>query len=80
MQVEGADTQREEQVFKKNKRRYITLVIAAIVGVIVIFLTSLCVGNYKTSVNDVFLALFNKDDYPQIYTIVVYSRMPRLIA
>ena len=80
MQIEGEDTQREEQVFKKNKRRYIALVIAAIIGIIAIFLTSLCVGNYKTSVKDVFLALFNRGDYPQVYTIVVYSRMPRLIA
>lgn len=80
MRLENAETQREERILKKSKTRYILLVLIAIIGIISIFLVSLCVGNYKTSVSDVFLALLNKNDYPQIYTIVVYSRMPRLFA
>ena len=42
-------------------------------------LVSLCNGNYNTSIDEVFKAIFS-GDYPQIYTIVVYSRLPRLLA
>lgn len=69
----------EEKVYKTNLAFYLALLIGGIVLIIAIFLLSLCVGNYKTSLADIFMALSHPDEYPQIINIIKLSRLPRLL-
>lgn len=71
---------KEEKAYEKSQKKYLLLILIVAIGLLAIFLTSLCVGNYRTNVKDVFLAIVSRQEYPQVYTIVVYSRLPRLVA
>lgn len=70
----------ETNLYSKEQRSYRLLLFSGIIGVVVVFMMSLCLGNYMTSPRDVFNALAYPDAYPQIYMIVTRSRLPRLIA
>ena len=54
--------------------------ITGFVAVVVVFVISLCWGNYKTTPADVWAALTHPDANSQIYTIITLSRLPRLLA
>ncbi len=54
--------------------------ITGFVAVVVVFVISLCWGNYKTTPMDVWAALTHPDANSQIYTIITLSRLPRLLA
>ena len=54
--------------------------ITGFVAVVVVFVISLCWGNYKTTTTDVWAALTHPDANSQIYTIITLSRLPRLLA
>lgn len=65
--------------YKRRFVKYLILLIVGIVLAIVVFFLSLCVGNYKTTIVDVFKALINPSDNKLIYNIIVLSRLPRLL-
>nr|WP_296466885.1 iron ABC transporter permease [uncultured Acetatifactor sp.] len=70
----------EATIYMKNQRRYLLLLTGGIVCAAALFITSLCLGNYKTSPVDVISALLNPETNPQIYMIIMRSRLPRLLA
>lgn len=70
----------ETTIYMKNQRRYRLLLAGGIVFSVVVFIMSLCLGNYKTSPIDVIYALINPEDNPQTYKIIIRSRLPRLLA
>ena len=70
----------EELVYNRNRLKYIFLLIGGIVSLIVLVIVSITIGNYKTFFSDVWQALFLPESNKQIYNIVLYSRIPRLIA
>ena len=70
----------ETNIYRKNQRCYRILMVAGFVAVVVVFVTSLCWGNYKTTPTDVWVALMHPDANPQIYKIITLSRLPRLLA
>lgn len=65
--------------YKKENQFYILLVTIGILSLVAFVIISLCVGNYKTSISEVFNALFYPDKHPQVYNIVILSRLPRLL-
>jgi len=70
----------ETIVYKQNQRYFWLLLISGIFLASAVFLLSLCLGNYKTTPIDVIQALLYPETNPQIYKIVVYSRLQRLLA
>lgn len=70
----------EINVYKKSQRRYWLLLAGGIVFVVVVFIVSLCFGNYKTTPADVVFALTNPEANLQTYKIITLSRFPRLLA
>ena len=70
----------ETNIYRKNERCYHILMVAGLVAVVVVFVISLCWGNYKTTPTDVWGAIMHPDSNPQIYTIITLSRLPRLLA
>lgn len=79
MQLEESEILKEEKYYKKEKIKYVVLILLSVISILIMILVSLCNGNYNTSIDEVFKAIFSGDN-PQIYTIVVYSRLPRLLA
>lgn len=65
--------------YAKENKLYVSLIVIGCLSIIILFLVSLCIGNYHTTINDVFQALINPSEYPQIYNIIILSRLPRLI-
>lgn len=70
----------ETNIYRKNEGCYRFLMITGFVAVVVVFVISLCWGNYKTTPTDVWAALTHPDANSQIYTIITLSRLPRLLA
>lgn len=70
----------EEKVYRKNNIRFYILLLIGIVALIITIGISLTIGNYKTSIGEVIKSLINPESNPQVYNIVVYSRLPRLIS
>jgi len=69
----------ETKVYIKNQRIYQFLFVSGIVLSFVVFLVSLCSGNFKTTPTDVINALLYPEENAQIYKIIILSRLPRLI-
>ena len=70
----------ESRIFDKNRRKYRILLSAGIVLCAAVFILSLCLGNYGTSLPDVINAFLHPDQYPQIHNILLRSRLPRVLA
>lgn len=70
----------EENVYRKNNIRFYALLIFGIIALILTVGISLTTGNYKTSISEVIKSLINPESNLQIYNIVIYSRIPRLIS
>jgi len=70
----------DSNYLKRDRRRYLLFLVIGISLIVFTFFLSMCVGNYKTSLSEVIKALFTSSGDERIYTIVVYSRLPRLIA
>lgn len=70
----------EELVFEKNRCQYIFLLVLGIALCVCVFFVSLCNGNYKTSLSDIFRAIAEPEEFSDVYTILTLSRLPRLIA
>ena len=70
----------EATIYKKNQRWYWFLLGGGIVFSFVVFVMSLCIGNYKTTPSEVIDALVFPEANPQTYKIVTLSRLPRLLA
>ena len=66
--------------YKKEQRYYYLLLVVGIVCAGFVFVVSLCLGNYQTTPTDVLFALTHPEADPQIYMIVMRSRLPRLLA
>lgn len=64
----------------KEQRYYYLLLAVGIVCAVLVFVVSLCLGNYQTTPTDVLFALTHPEADPQIYMIVTRSRLPRLLA
>lgn len=70
----------EVNIYRKGQRRYWFLIVSGISVAVAIFIMSLCLGNYKTSLADVLVALMHPEDNPQTYKIITLSRLPRTLA
>ena len=79
MRLKFKEVSTEEQNYKKEQLKFYILLFSGIVGIFIAILLSLTIGNYHTSISDVFNALINPKENQQVYNIVVYSRTPRLI-
>ena len=71
---------KEELVYNRNQLKYIFLLLGGVISLIVLVIAAITIGNYETSFNDVLQALVSPEANRQVYNIIVYSRMPRLIA
>lgn len=80
MQLESSFIQREEKYYKEEKIKYILLISFGILAILTMVIISLCVGNYKTTPLEVLNALIDRENNAQVFNIVIYSRMPRLLA
>lgn len=69
----------ETVLYKRNQRRYYILLSAGIALCVIVFVVSLCSGNYKTTPSDVISALLHPEENSQVYRIVLKSRLPRLM-
>lgn len=69
----------EALLYKSNQRRYYLILFTGITLCVILFVVSLCSGNYNTTPADVVNALLHPDDYRQVYKIIVKSRLPRLL-
>lgn len=69
----------ERLKYKKQKRRYFIIMVIGIVLCCSIFLMSLCVGNYKTSIKEIIQAIFSTDANNSILKIIKLLRLPRLL-
>lgn len=70
----------ESYVYRRSRKIYCILLLGGIIFDVLIFAASLCIGNYNTTPADVILALIDPQANAQVYKIVVYSRLPRLIS
>lgn len=70
----------EANIYRKSQRRYWFLLTSGIVLASAVFMMSLCIGNYKTTPNEVLVALMQPETNPQTYKIITLSRLPRLLA
>lgn len=71
---------KEMIIYKKNQRRYRLLLAVGIVLVVVMFVVSLCDGNYSMPFTDVLSALANPQADSQTNNIIWNIRFPRLCA
>lgn len=62
-----------------QKRYFILLMIGFLLlfGLVILSVTS---GNYETSLEDIIYAFLNPGATPQVYNIIIFSRIPRLLA
>lgn len=70
----------EANIYKKSQQHYWFLLATGIALASVIFIVSLCMGNYKTTPVEVLVTLLHPETSPQIYKIITRSRLPRLLA
>ena len=71
---------KEELVYNRNLLKYIFLLLGGVISLIILVVASITIGNYETSFNDVLQAFVSPESNRQVYNIIVYSRIPRLIA
>lgn len=71
---------KEEIEYKKRNINYLLLVLGGVFALATIIVISLINGNYKTSFSDAFTVLMNPETNKQVYNIILYSRLPRLVA
>lgn len=69
----------EREVYQKNQRKYIALLMVGVALSLFVFCFSLCSGNYQTPFPDVVQAVLHPRQSPQVYSIIFLSRLPRLI-
>lgn len=70
----------EGRSYDASQNRYIILLIIGFLllgGLVILSLTS---GNYKTSLQDIMQTFINSDSNQQVYNVVIFSRIPRLLA
>lgn len=70
----------EELNYKIERKKYIFLLAGGFTTLLIVVVISLIQGNFQTSVADVISAIMVPRKNEQIYTIIVYSRIPRLVA
>ena len=70
----------EANIYRKSQRRYWFLLASGIVFASAVFIMSLCIGNYKTTPDEVLAVLMHPEINPQTYKIITLSRLPRLLA
>lgn len=66
--------------YDKSKNRYIVFLIVGFIILFGLLILSLTCGNYKTSIYDIVQAFVNPESNQQVYNIVIFSRIPRLLA
>ena len=74
------DFVKKNNYYDTSKKRFLKFLIF---GTIILFsglLLSLFIGNYNTSIKDVIYSIFQKNFNPQIRSIIIYIRLPRLCA
>lgn len=69
----------ETLIYRINQRRYYAILFAGILLCFILFVVSLCSGNFKTTPSDVINALLYPEQNPQINIIIIKSRLPRLL-
>ena len=69
----------EAEVYRKNKRNYLIILIFGIVLALFVFCSSLCIGNYHTTISDVINAILHPQENQSVYKIITLSRLPRLL-
>ena len=70
----------EERNYRLSQKRYYIFVTAGTLLLLVLLLASIVSGNYKTSVSAAFQSLFIPDYSGQIRSIILLSRLPRMLA
>lgn len=70
----------ETEVYRQSQVFYYILLWMGIIAAVLVFCVSLCVGNYSTTLSDVISVLIDPQANVQVYKIVIYSRLPRLIS
>ena len=73
-------TSAESRSYDSSQRRYLLFLASGFLMLFALVLLSLTSGNYMTSPRDVIQALIHPEANPQIFNIVVFSRLPRLLA
>jgi len=66
--------------YDKSKNRYIIFLIVGFIILFGLMFLSVTCGNYNTSIYDVVQAFINPESNQQVYNIVIFSRIPRLLA
>ena len=70
----------EMHLYRREKIRFICLMLFGLLLIIALFFISLCSGNFKTSLADVVSALSHPNENQMVYKIITMSRLPRLVA
>lgn len=71
----------KSQYYRNNKKRFYILLFTGICFLLIFSFVSLISGNYSTSIKDVISVLLHaKNSAPKVFSIVVYSRLNRLLA
>ena len=70
----------ERDFYFKSRQKFCIYVIFGVIALVALFLYTITNGNYETSFVEVVNALLYPDDNKQVYTIVLYSRIPRFLA
>lgn len=71
---------KEGLIYNRSLLKYILLLLGGMGALIILSIASITIGNYKTSFNEVAQALVNPESNKQVYNIILYSRIPRLVA
>lgn len=66
--------------YDKSKNRYLIFLIVGFIVLFTLVVLSLTCGNYKTSLQDIVQVFINHESNQQVYNIVIFSRIPRLLA
>lgn len=70
----------EREYYFNSKRKFHVYITSGLAVLFALFLFTIVNGNYETSLSEVLNALIHPDENKQVYTIVLYSRIPRFLA
>ena len=79
MRIDSINASSEIANYKKEKIKYILLLCFGVFFILIGMILTISIGNYHTTLRETFNAIINPDENEQIFNIIIYSRMPRML-